>query len=83
MSPSSWDKGNFVNAIDRFTKWVEAKPLTKETGNTVTFFLRQEVIFRHGCPKKQLTDIILATQTSSFLEISSIGGGLRQYLIAT
>jgi hypothetical protein len=38
---------HFLVAVDKFTKWVEAKPIKKCDGKTATKFLR-ELIYRYG-----------------------------------
>jgi len=38
-------------AVDKFTKWVEAKPIKKCDGKTSTKFLR-EMIYRYGYPHR-------------------------------
>ena len=42
-------------AVDKFTKWVEAKPIKKCDGATTTKFLR-ELIYRYGYPHSIITD---------------------------
>ena len=42
-------------AVDKFTKWVEAKPIKKCDGKTATKFLR-ELIYRYGYPHIIITD---------------------------
>src|SRR3954470_14391751 len=42
-------------AVDKFTKWVEAKPVRKCDGKTATKFLR-ELIYRYGLPNSIITD---------------------------
>ena len=42
-------------AVDKFTKWVEAKPIKKLDGPTTTKFLK-EIIFRYGYPHSIITD---------------------------
>ena len=51
-------RGNkyIVVAVDYFTKWVEAKALKEATANEVTEFLWEDIICRHGCPKKIISD---------------------------
>ena len=42
-------------AVDKFTKWIEAKPVKKWDGQTViTFF--QDIIYRYGYPHSIITD---------------------------
>jgi transposase InsO family protein len=42
-------------AVDKFTKWVEAKPIRKLDADTATKFL-QEIIHRYGYPHSIITD---------------------------
>ncbi|XP_071676894.1 uncharacterized protein [Lolium perenne] len=42
-------------AVDKFTKWIEAKPIKKCDGKTATKFLR-ELIYRYGYPHSIITD---------------------------
>jgi hypothetical protein len=42
-------------AVDKFTKWVEAKPIKKCDGKTATKFLR-ELIYWYGYPHNIITD---------------------------
>ncbi|KAK1687230.1 hypothetical protein QYE76_048078 [Lolium multiflorum] len=41
--------------VDKFTKWVESKPIKKWDGKTATKFLR-ELIYRYGYPHSIITD---------------------------
>ena len=41
---------------DHFTKWVEAVPLANQRVNTVAKAFVDEVVTRHGVPRKILTD---------------------------
>jgi transposase InsO family protein len=42
-------------AVDKFTKWIEAKPVKNADGKTATKFLR-ELIYRFGYPHSIITD---------------------------
>ncbi|XP_014757824.1 uncharacterized protein K02A2.6-like [Brachypodium distachyon] len=42
-------------AIDKFTKWIEAMPITNATGTTAVAFIRS-IIFRFGVPHSIITD---------------------------
>src|SRR3954453_15524185 len=42
-------------AVDKFTKWIEAKPVKKADGKTATKFLRA-LIYRFGYPHSIITD---------------------------
>ncbi|GLU18568.1 hypothetical protein SLE2022_348610 [Rubroshorea leprosula] len=39
-----------------FTKWVEAIPLRKATGPTVSNFIKEHIIYRFGIPYKIVSD---------------------------
>jgi hypothetical protein len=45
-----------VVAMDYFTKWPEARALKEATADEVSKFIYEEIICRHGCPNKILTD---------------------------
>lgn len=45
-----------IVAIDYFTKWVEAKPLTRITGKEVKKFTWDNIVCRFGLPKIIVTD---------------------------
>jgi hypothetical protein len=42
-------------AVDKFTKWIEAKPITKCDRKIATKFIR-ELIYRYGFPHNIITD---------------------------
>jgi len=43
-------------AIDYFSKWCEARPLSDKRATTVAHFIYDEIICRHGCPKIEIND---------------------------
>jgi len=43
-------------AIDYFSKWCEARPLSDKRATTVAHFIYDEIICRHGCPKIEISD---------------------------
>lgn len=51
-------KGNryIIVAVDMFTKWPEARAVPEATATQVAQFVYEEIICRHGCPQKILTD---------------------------
>lgn len=51
-------KGNSYIVVmqDRFTKWVECRPLRKATAKTVYSALYEQVILKYGCPKIVISD---------------------------
>ena len=42
-------------AVDKFTKWIEAKPIKKLEGQTVITFFK-DIIYRYGYPHSIITD---------------------------
>ena len=42
--------------MDYFTKWPEAKPVKEATAKEVSKFIYEDIICRHGCPMKILSD---------------------------
>ena len=42
-------------AVDKFTKWIEAKPIKNLEASTAVSFIR-ELIFRYGVPHSIITD---------------------------
>lgn len=64
------------NLQDRFTKWVEMRPLRRATAEAVTKIV-SSVIYRHGCPDEILSDN--GTQLKS-QQLSKLLGklGIRQ-----
>jgi hypothetical protein len=58
VGPFKKAKGSLTHllvAVDKFTKWVEAKPIAKLDGATTTKF-QKEIIFRYGYPHGIITD---------------------------
>ena len=45
-----------IVAVDYFMKWVEAMPTYKANGETVAFFVFNQIIARFGIPKEIVTD---------------------------
>src|ERR1700722_17318204 len=45
-----------VVAIDYFTKWPEAKAIPEASAKEVSTFIFDDIICRHGCPQKMLSD---------------------------
>lgn len=45
-----------VVAIDYLTKWPEARALQQATAEEVSLFIYEDIICRHGCPSKILSD---------------------------
>ncbi|CAB4443573.1 unnamed protein product [Rhizophagus irregularis] len=45
-----------VTAMDYFTKWPEARALETADAKEIARFIYEDIICRHGCPKKILSD---------------------------
>ena len=59
LGPFSPDKGQvkfLIVAVDYFTKWIEAKPLTTITAQQVQQFMWKDIICRYGVPHTIITD---------------------------
>lgn len=52
------EKGNryIIVAMDYLTKWPEARPVPQATAEATASFLYEDIICRHGCPSRILTD---------------------------
>ena len=52
------ERGNkyIIVAMDYLTKWPEAKALSTATAEDTVTFLYEEIICRHGCPQRILSD---------------------------
>ena len=50
------DNKYIVVAMDYFTKWPEAKALKEANAKEVALFIYEDIICRHGCPNKILSD---------------------------
>ena len=59
LDPFSPDKGQvkfLIVAVDYFTMWIEAKPLTTITAQQVQQFVWKDIICRYGVPHTIITD---------------------------
>jgi transposase InsO family protein len=45
-----------IVAMDYFTKWPEARATKRDTAEEVIKFLYEDIICRHGCPRKIISD---------------------------
>ncbi|GKB43014.1 reverse transcriptase domain-containing protein [Tanacetum coccineum] len=46
----------FIVAIDYFTKWIKAKPVTTITGNQIKTFVWDNIVCRFGLPREIISD---------------------------
>ena len=46
----------FVVAVDHFTQWIEVRVLGNKTSEEIIQFIKDFIIFQHGCPAKIQTD---------------------------
>jgi len=59
LAPFSPGKGQvkfLIVAVDYFTKWIEAKPLTTITAQQVQQFIWKDIVCRYGVPHTIITD---------------------------
>ena len=49
-------KRYIIVAMDYFTKWPEAKAVTRDTAEEAAKFLYEDIICRHGCPQRIISD---------------------------
>jgi len=66
-------RGNeyIVTVIDLFTKWAEAYPVRNHTAPVVAKVLMDNIISRHGCPKRCLSDRGVEFESGLFQEFCS------------
>ena len=78
VGPLKKGLGGFTHllvAVDKFTKWIEAKPITNiRSKEAVTFFL--DNIYRFGIPNCIITDRMTNFTKKKFLDFSD-GYGIR------
>jgi len=57
IEPKASNGHHFILVIiDYFTKWVEAASYANMTRNMVIIFIKKEIIYRYGLPRKIITD---------------------------
>ena len=78
VGPLKKGPGGFTHllvAIDKFTKWIEAKPITNiRSEETVKFF--RDIIYRFSVPNCIITDLGTNFTGKKFLDFSD-GYGIR------
>ena len=60
---------------DKFTKWIELRPLRKATARAVTRALHEQVVCPHGCPETVITDNgkqLVSKELSKYMEDAKI-----------
>jgi hypothetical protein len=62
---------HIIMVVDYFTKWVEAMPIIKSDGKTVTFFVFNQIIARFSIPSEIVTDHGSHFQNEMMEEIAS------------
>ena len=55
LRPARSNMTHILVIVDKFTKWVEVKPIRKLDGSTSVKFLK-EIILRYGYPHSIITD---------------------------
>ena len=56
LQRSSSNNRYIIVAVDYLTKWPEAKPVPEATAEQTVRFIYEDIICRHGCPGKIITD---------------------------
>ena len=78
VGPLKKAPGDFTHlliAVDKFTKWIEAKPITNiRSKETIKFFL--DIIYRFGVPNYIVTDHGTNFTRKKFLDFGD-GYGIR------
>ena len=65
-------KTHLLVAVDKFTKWVEAEPVSKCDAATAVQFM-EKVIFRFGFPHSIITDNGTNLSKGAMEELSDVG----------
>jgi IS30 family transposase len=64
-------QGNYtftVIAVEYFTKWIEAKPLTNVSSTTIKRFFWQNIVYRYGVPRHITVDNAIYFDNAMFKE---------------
>ena len=68
-----------IVTVDYFTKWAEAMPTFKADGETVAFFVFNQIIVRFGIPKVIVTDHGSHFQNSMVTELATMLGFRQEH----
>ena len=66
--------------VDYFTKWEEATPTFKTDGETITYFVFNQIIARFGIPKQIVTDHGIHFQNNMMTELTTMLGFRKDHL---
>jgi hypothetical protein len=55
FTPARGKMTHILVMVDKFTKWIEVKPISKCDGHTAVKFLK-DIILRYGVPHSIITD---------------------------
>ena len=55
FKPARGNMTQMLVMVDKFTKWIEVKPIQKVDGHSAVVFLK-EIILRYGYPRRIITD---------------------------
>ena len=64
---ATWGYDHILVAIDKFTKWIEYKPISKLTAAKAIEFI-EEIMHRFGVPSEIITDLSTNFAADSFFE---------------
>ena len=79
LPKTAWGNRYITVMVDRFTRWVELVAVPNITAATMAEVFIENIVLRHGCPKRLLSD--RGSQfTSALLEQISLRLGFKKYL---
>jgi hypothetical protein len=67
--PSSGQHRWILVATDYFTKWIEAIPTRNANHTVITNFLQEDIFSRFGCPKRIVTDNVVAFKDKHLVKL--------------
>ena len=69
INPTSSSQHRYIlTATDYFTKWIEVIPTRNATDKVIMNFLLENIFSRFGCPKKIITDNVVAFKSASLVK---------------